>query len=553
MFNKRDSNHPKHRILWYQNKYNSALSKFLLSLFTILITFGLSGYSQDFSKKQDFDVFMWVGAQKLHKEDPQTLENMLLFADRHEIIPYSSGMNEPEKLNNFLSSCKKLNIPKTWIEIGPGKQVTIEEFVNDAEARQPILNRFKRLARIYKKHYPDFARITIFDEAPLGAFGMKKADKGKGYIHQLKRFMEHGPEAFSYLQKALKEEMPKAEVGIFMHHPHNASKEMAGDYSTIDEFLKQCQKLNALPDFIFSDVYRGYFNRGYGIEATNAYITDVVAHTADLAKNYAIEAYQLGQMHTIKLGYTPSKYEIDRNIEAMLAGKPDGIGWYWPNYTSTNYERQSGSEIGEPTGYDVSLDPFVPNAWGKIGPAGSIYATSKDRFVYSYLRMLEKQGKSNAKTNFDLWLYGYDFDHTEHTLYIKNRKSQWDKIAYFNPQQDKEGYEKEARKKFMYTYNNRWHALAFHALSRKNYLLTDDKGNTKVNLKIETPEGSDQSKFSAAYVMPHRPTRNYVTEQEITGFLENHPRWVEINSLVRHIRPDPKLLDPGKSVKLNGK
>ena len=551
MFIKMKSYPSNHYRLRQQGKYNSAFFKFLLSLFTIFITFGLSCYSQDSSESQNFDVFMWVGSQKLHKKDPETLENVLLFAERLNIIPYSSGMNNPDELKNFLNTCQKLNISKTWIETGPGKEFTIEEFVRDSSVREPILERFRQLARVYKKHYPEFARITIFDEAPLGAFGMKKADKGKGYIHHLNRFMEHGPKAFSYLREAIKQEMPGAEVGIFMHHPHNASEEMAGEYSSIEDFLERCEKLNGLPDFIFSDVYRAYFNRGYGIEATNDYITDVVENTANLAKHYGIEAYQLGQMHTVKLGYTPSRYEIDRNIEAMLAGNPDGIGWYWPNYASTNYERQSGSEIGEPTGYDVSFDPFVPNAWGNIGPAGSIYATSKDRFVYSYLRMLEKQGKVKAESRFDLWLYGYDFDHTEHTLYLKNTEDRWEKIGHFNPQQDKEGYEQGAREEYMYTYDGRWHALAFYALSREKYIRKGEQGDNIVEIKIETPDGSDTSKFSAAYVMPHRETRNFVTEEKITGFIQDHPRWVGINSLLRHVRPEPLVLKPGKSIELN--
>src|SRR6056297_1388406 len=77
------------------------------------------------------ELFMWVGAQKLQKEQPATLENMLLFAKRFHIIPYSSGMNDPDKLRGFLSACREHGIDSTWIEIGPGKDITIERFVED--------------------------------------------------------------------------------------------------------------------------------------------------------------------------------------------------------------------------------------------------------------------------------------------------------------------------------------------------------------------------------------------------------------------------------------
>ncbi len=525
-------------ILKFQSLYKSFFHTVFL-LFVLSTVFLTVMPSHASSPEDDFGVFMWVGAQQLMDKDPEVLENMLLFSRRNNIIPYSSGMHEPQRLESFLKTCKKLDIPRTWIEIGPGKEHTVKAFVEDPSARKPILDRFRKLAKIYKTYYPSFARITLFDEAPLGAFGTKD-ENGGGYTHQLKRFKEYGPQAYAFLQEAIKGEMPNAEVGIFLHHPHNASGKMAGKYSLIGEFMRKCEDAGQVPDFIFSDVYRGYFNRGYGNEPTDGYITDVVDHTVEVGEKYGIEAYQLGQMHTIKLGYTPSRYQIDRNIEAMLKGKPDGIGWYWPNYASTNYERQTGDGIGKPTGYDVSFDPFVPNAWGKIGPAGSVYGTSKDRFVYSYLRMLERRGTIDADSHFDLWLYGYDFDHAEHTLYLKTNAehgSQWEMIGHFNPQQDKDAYEEGAREQYIYSYNDEWHAVAFHALSRDKFLNEGEGSHQELELKMESSGESDGSEFSAAYIMPHRETRNYVTLKEITRFIEDHPRWVRINSISAYVRP----------------
>lgn len=494
---------------------------------------------------------MWVGARRLKVKDPLVLENTLLFARRFDIISYSSGASDPRDLKDFLKTCKKLNIEKTWIEIGPGKEMTAKEFVQDSARRASVLRRFEKLAAIYKNYYPDFARITIFDEAPLGAFG--KSPKAKdNYLHHLSQFKEYGPEAFSYLYQAIKKEMPSAETGLFMHHPHNASSGMAGKYSVIEQFMKDCQEYESVPDFIFSDVYRGYLNRGNGVQVTDNYITDVVSHTAKLADQYGIKAYQLGQMHTMKLGYTPSRYQIDRNVRAMLKGNPDGIGWYWPNYASTNYKRGQGDGIGSYTGFDVSFRPFVPNAWGDIAPAGSVYATAKDRFVYSYLRMLEEKNKVDADTHFDLWLYGYDFDHTEHTVFLKtnNKDNPWVKIGHFNPQQDKDGYEKGAREKYMYSFDEKWHAIAFHGLLREKFLNPPANGR-HLEIKIETSGKSDSSGFSAAYALPYRKTRNYLTESQITHMIEKHPRWVEINSLFTHVRPEPLELNKNKSVKIN--
>ncbi|MBS3806656.1 MAG: hypothetical protein KGY60_04065 [Bacteroidales bacterium] len=519
------------------------------------------------------EIFMWVGAQKLQKEQPATLENMLLFAKRFHIIPYSSGMNDPDKLRGFLSACREHGIDSTWIEIGPGKDITIRRFVEDISSREAVAKRFKELASIYREYYPDFARITLFDEAPLGAFKQPEDTAVKGYSGLYRNFMKYGPQAFFLLSKAIKQEMPDAEVGIFLHHPHNAPPALSEDYSSIALFMEACRYRSELskslgisvettgdasveadcyPDFIFSDVYRGYFTRGYGREATNEYIREVARYTKEIGRQYDARAYQLGQMHTIKLGYTPSKVEIDQNVEAMVDGGLDGMGWYWPNYASTNYIRTSGSGIGKPTDAPVSFDPFVPNAWGSTGPAGSVYATSKDRFVYSYLRMLEEDGRVHPTTHFDLWLYGYDFDHAEHQLYLRTNKAhgdRWELIGHFNPQHDAGAYEPGARSKYIYSYHERWHALAFRGLDRDRYI-TDNQGQKELHVKIETPQKTDHSKISAIYAMPYRSTQNYATEDQITSYIEKQPRWVETNALINQVRPVPAVLKKSQTFKM---
>src|SRR6056297_2023249 len=155
-------------ILKFQSLYKSFFhTVFFLFVLSMVLSTVMPLHAS--SPEDDFDVFMWVGAQQLMNKDPEVLENMLLFARRNSIIPYSSGMHEPQKLESFLKTCKKLNIPRTWIEIGPGKEHTVKAFVEDPSARKPILVRFRELAKIYKAYYPGFVRITLFDEAPLGA------------------------------------------------------------------------------------------------------------------------------------------------------------------------------------------------------------------------------------------------------------------------------------------------------------------------------------------------------------------------------------------------
>jgi len=86
----------------------------------------------------------------------------------------------------------------------------------------------------------------------------------------------------------------------------------------------------------------------------------------------------------------------------------------------------------------------------------------------------------------------------------------------------------------MYSYDNRWHAVVFRGLSRDDYAMDTA---SKLEIKIESSENSDGSKFAAAYAQPYYQTRHVITEEKITQLIEQQPRWVSINSLGSHVRP----------------
>lgn len=518
----------------------------LLSIAVILVSVASVGPSESLERTMSdtTKVFMWTGANHFLPQDSLLFQTKLAFAARQGIIPYESGIHDAASLRRFLEACRDAGIERTWIEIGPNNGISAEAFATDSSARAATLERFRGLAEVYKAHAPQSAHVTIFDEAPLGAFDPATE---VGYQQRVEAFREYGPTGFAQMYNAFKDIMPTAKVGVFLHHPHNASREMAGEHTFIDSFMAEAQAQGATPDFIYSDVYRGYFNRGYGVEATNEYITDVVGHTKEVADRYGAEAHHLGQVHTIKLGYTPSRWEIDTNVDAMMAGNPDGVGWYWPNYASTNRTAGPDGTPAQPEGYDVSFDPFIPNSWGKTGPAGSLFATSRDRFVYSYLRLQEATGHLKANQRFDLWLYGYDFDHAEHKVYVRSPgTSDWTFIGTINPQRDRDAYVEAARPEHIYSYDNRWHAVVFHGLRRSAHLSSEAQGE-RLEIRVTTRDGSDASLFGAAYALPYRATRHYVTEAKATSLIEEQPRWMAVNSLAHHVRPFSDTLRVGGS------
>jgi hypothetical protein len=525
-------------------------------MFLSFLIFSSLSLSPNIGSNGDKEVFMWVGVRHMVDGDPEMFENIMEFASRHRIIPYSSYTGKVELVDTFLRKSKKHGIEKTWLEVSPYRSetgnATPREFAQDSARREATIERFKELARTYKKYYPENNRITIFDEAPLGDGLSELGENWERYDEALRELKEYGPEAFSYMYKAFREVLPKAKIGVFLQHPHNAPPEVTGDRSILADFMRQAEKLGATPDFIYSDVYRGYGNRSRGTELTNEYITEVVRYTKKIAEKYDARAYHLGQAHTIKVGYTPSRYEIDTNIDAILEGNPDGLGWYWPNFASPGRYRVGHQPVGISLGYPVSMNPFDPNAWGNEGPAGSMYGTSRDRFTYSYLRIKEAIGEINREDRFDLWLFGHDFNYMEHSVWLKSKEEgEWELIGHFNPQRDAEGYEIGARKAFMNSYDNRWHAVAFRGLKREKFLRPLQNNSYRVSLKVKTKESSDRSRLSAAYVMPYRPTRNYLTEEKITDMIRRNPRMVEVNSLVGYARPNAVRLEKGKGFSEN--
>lgn len=479
------------------------------------------------------EVFMWTGANTLADAAPAILENQLRFARRHDITPYTSGFRSVDEMPRYLDLLREHGLDRVWIETKPMPDetgnATIEQFVNEPERQAATIERLRQLMRTTRERGFRDVRVTIFDEAPLGdgfQYGLVKDERSAAWP----RFKEYGPRAYAPLHRAIKEAMPEARVGIFLHHPFNAPPRLAGERSLIAGFMEEAEALGTRPDFIYSDIYRGYRDRSRGLESTNRYITDVVSYLREVADRWpGTPVYYLGQAHTIKVGYTPSRWAIDADVDAALRGGPNGIGWYWPNYAATHWLRDdhgNPAPLDEPVGYE----PFVPNAWGSVGPAGTMYGTSRDRWTYAYLRALEAAGRiSDPAERFTLWLYGDDFDHAEHRLQLWDRQQgRWETIGWFNPQQDAGGYRDDVATDLpRYSYDGRRHVVAFHALDRGRFL----DPVRRLRLRIETPPGADGSTLLQVHAMPYRPTRNYLTEDEATRQVEDEPRWVRVNRL----------------------
>lgn len=131
----------------------------------------------------------------------------------------------------------------------------------------------------------------------------------------------------------------------------------------------------------------------------------------------------------------------------------------------------------------------------------------------------------------------------QYTVYVRPAESStWTFVGAINPQRNQEGYVGKARPEHMYSSDDRWHAVLFHGLRRRNLLDDSADGGARLEVKVEPRADSNTSPLGAVYAFPYRATRHYVTEPKATSLVEEQLRWTAVSSLAHRGRlvPDPR-------------
>lgn len=448
-----------------------------------------------------FESYMWLSYLLTeHVQKREMTENIFRAASERgqAFILAVDETADIGQLEDILQLANDIGV-EIWLEINNPvypSGITAWGYVYRPENREQSLDRIRGIIRAYISNSP-ICRVHLFDEAPQNhAFW-----SWKGANDTEKR--QYIDDVFVYIRDAIKEEAASGgrscDVGLFLQHE---------DWEFLyrgNVVMDPLTESGDVPDFIFISFYNTatpFMNEDEARTRTEATIRNATERTGR-------PVYFLGQQHTAKpyntstSGPTPSKDRINKIISWVLEFGASGAGFYHQNQIATD-------TVNYP-------DAFIPNNINSMGlsAGGRVYESSRDRWDYSSLRLFEVANKDPGGL-FDLWIYGFDFDGNEFELQIKNSSGGWERIGYLNSNLVGS----------LYDYNDRDHVIMFRGLPRDKYIV-----NSRIEAKLidRVPDylaqGYQQYDFSSEspkatlhglYVMPHRRTNAFLTEEEAT-------------------------------------
>jgi hypothetical protein len=402
-----------------------------------------------------------------------------------------------------------------WLAIGVFHRkdgIDDEQLATDESTMSSFLEIMKESVRVYSELYPG-GKVILWHEDPMFANW-----RGDTYLERVQSMPEYGPQIFAAQRQAVKEIDPEASVGIFLHHPQTASSEFS-TYTVFENILDSLRKLDALPDFVHIDMYRGYYEVRSGPDVTNSYIRDLIWN----AKRHAgdVPVYYLPESHTIKIGYTPSRKAIRDNVRAALEAGADGIGWY----------------IGVHNETVCGFDSFLPVHDDHKSKEINMFTRSLDRYWYGFLTSVEMTREFNQDEYFDLWLYGTDFGYYDYEVSLRTTDGAWERIGALG------GYHPDSS--IGQARRGTGECSLFRMLRRDRYFsmrIAEDK-EPYLHVRLEPAGGrSAKATVHAVYCMPYFESAVFKTEAEAAALLASQPADARIYSIANTVYPSPLQL-----------
>ncbi|MFC5971052.1 hypothetical protein ACFPYI_06865 [Halomarina salina] len=428
--------------------------------------------------------------------DRLVFENAVAFAARHDLaIVFSQGdMTKTEQMDLVVSRMAESEAAGAtpWFATAIPYALTPREFVEDAEKRERHLSRLRSAAQGYADVVPD-GNLVIWEEAPVagewipgGAWNGKAVDA----------LTQYGPELYARQRAAVADVAPDLSAGIFLHFPYVVEQRRPEVFANLMDDLAA---RDSLPDFVFTDFYRGWWEKDAGPAIANAVVRSLVTNAARHSRGRPV--YFLGQAHTINPRHTPSTQAMRMDLRAATAAGARGIGWY----ARTAYKQTRRG-----------FDPFVPNELEESAMPNHAEANTltfaRDRFLYAYRATLAAQAGVDPRTRFDLWI------HTDSPGFYGHRVSVQADDGW-TPLGDVAGAHPAVA-----SVDDDEHVSVFHALDAERFL-----ADGSLSLRVETHDGHD-GRLRGVYALPFDPAVAY-TERDATravggGRLSQFAHWM---------------------------
>lgn len=435
---------------------------------------------------QDIVPHLWLGGFVPGEvPEEQFTENVLSFITRNDLTVVLSAWNTTEedaqRLDDTLNKLHSRNID-VWLGTYDLRDYTDKELATDNAKRTEDTKRLLRMVDVYTEYYPNGAVFTWHEPPNTGQW------TGETRQQRAQSMAKYGPDIFSAQKTAVAERYPELDFGLMLwwHIVPPAEYTRA---PIIEPLMEGLADRDALPDFVYFDFYRGYYEWSGGYEGVN----DVIRASIENVKTHIDDrpVYYLGECHSVNNRYTPSKQSILGDLWTALDAGADSYGWYI---------RKSYKET-HPRNYN----PFLPNhGTNEYKERFNTMVGSRDRFIWAYQALLEEVRDRNPGDRFDLWLYGYDLNFYEHGVELRTRDGDWEYLG------DISGYLDGSEH---YSGDDRDRIVAFHGLERDRFL------NDELTVRINSYEGGDGATLRGAYVAPHLDAAHYLTEPELTSLV----------------------------------
>ncbi len=328
--------------------------------------------------------FLWFSEWLWRPESVR--DGLFAFAHRHDLAvllaPGSTTRATVDQLRPHLEAAAAFDLD-VWLRLGVPVDHPVETLVTDPAARETHLDRIRSVVRLHADLF-DGGRVVLWEEAPVMG---EWIDGGAWNVEARNAMLTHGPELFDRQRSAVRE-VADYPVGIFVHFPYVVDSKLPDVFPALIERLRD---RGDVPDFGFTDFYRGWYEKDVGPGPADAAVRSLVANASDALNGRPV--YYLGQAHTVNPEHTPSRQSIRSNLRASLAAGADGVGWYLrSNYVPTTQ----------------GFDPLVPNEVGAAfaaAPVGTL-TVARDRFHYAWQATLATRPRFDPAERFDLWLVG---------------------------------------------------------------------------------------------------------------------------------------------------
>ncbi|EMA40203.1 hypothetical protein [Halococcus hamelinensis] len=419
----------------------------------------------------DTDPADFVWAEQALWRDERVRENLFAFAGRHDlavvIAKADAGIADIPALEAAFTVAESHGV-EAWINVGVLKSLDATAFVADAGARRRHLDGLAAVVASYAESFPT-GRVVLWQEAPVGGRWVESGDWNDQAVSNLERF---GPRIFAAQRERVAEVAPEVDIGVFVHFPYLVDGKQPKTFAGLADGLRA---RGALPDFTFTDFYRGWYAKDVGPEPASRAVESLVTNARTATDGRPVTF--LGQAHTIDPRYTPSKQDVWMDLRAALGAGAEGVGWYARTaYTPT----------------ERGFDPLLPNHGpaARDGPHASTLTFARDRYQYAYAALRSKrrhEGTGSGDDPVDLWLVGRGFSFYDHRLSVRTRDDGWTFLGDFDGYLDGN-----------YPYGRDGRSVSiFRGLPRERFA-----PDGRLECRVKTRPRSDGAHLSAALAMP---------------------------------------------------